>query len=165
MLALKSTCLHPSSNKPYIVSSSGGVDNSPEGAQVPNLPSICFVPQTFPPTPPISSLSASLSSPFIPLQARFLLRVCCCQHLTRAASRTDSWSSLRRERTEITISLRTRFIEGLWRRMGRGLMMLGSLITRRGYIRHREERSGRLEVKWQISVVFMMLYINIKSSL
>jgi len=33
MLSLKDTCLHPSSNKPYIVSSSGGVDNSPEGAQ------------------------------------------------------------------------------------------------------------------------------------
>ncbi|EXJ54195.1 hypothetical protein A1O7_09532 [Cladophialophora yegresii CBS 114405] len=33
MLALKDTCLHPTSNKPYIVASSGGVDNSPEGAQ------------------------------------------------------------------------------------------------------------------------------------
>lgn len=34
MLSLKDTCLHPSSNRPYIVSSSGGEDNSPEGAQV-----------------------------------------------------------------------------------------------------------------------------------
>ncbi|EXJ81770.1 hypothetical protein A1O1_07835 [Capronia coronata CBS 617.96] len=34
MLSLKGTCMHPASNKPYIVSSSGGVDNSPEGAQV-----------------------------------------------------------------------------------------------------------------------------------
>jgi len=33
MLGLKDTCLHPDSNKPYILSSSGGVDNSPEGAQ------------------------------------------------------------------------------------------------------------------------------------
>ena len=34
MLSLKDTCMHPASNKPYIVSASGGVDNSPEGAQV-----------------------------------------------------------------------------------------------------------------------------------
>jgi len=33
MLALKDTCLHPTSNEAYIVSSSGGVDNIPEGAQ------------------------------------------------------------------------------------------------------------------------------------
>ncbi|KIV83049.1 hypothetical protein PV11_05109 [Exophiala sideris] len=33
MLSLRDTCLHPSTNEPYIVSSSGGVDNSPEGAQ------------------------------------------------------------------------------------------------------------------------------------
>ncbi|KAJ5745945.1 dabb-domain-containing protein [Penicillium odoratum] len=33
MLALKDTCLHPSSQKPYITASSGGADNSPEGAQ------------------------------------------------------------------------------------------------------------------------------------
>jgi len=33
MLGLKDTCLHPTSNKPYIVASSGGEDNSPEGAQ------------------------------------------------------------------------------------------------------------------------------------
>lgn len=37
MLVLKTTCLHPESKKPYIVSSSGGVDNSPEGAQVSGL--------------------------------------------------------------------------------------------------------------------------------
>lgn len=34
MLALKDNCIHPTSQKPYIVSSSGGVDNSPEGLQV-----------------------------------------------------------------------------------------------------------------------------------
>jgi hypothetical protein len=34
MIELKDTCLHPKSNEPYIISSSGGVDNSPEGAQV-----------------------------------------------------------------------------------------------------------------------------------
>ncbi|KAI9371399.1 hypothetical protein BJX61DRAFT_511651 [Aspergillus egyptiacus] len=33
MLALKENCLHPASQKPYIVSSSGGKDNSPEGIQ------------------------------------------------------------------------------------------------------------------------------------
>ncbi|KAA8645770.1 hypothetical protein EYZ11_005158 [Aspergillus tanneri] len=33
MLNLKNTCLHPVSNKPYIRSSSGGVDNSKEGIQ------------------------------------------------------------------------------------------------------------------------------------
>jgi len=33
MLGLRETCMHPTSNKPYIVSSSGGIDNSPEGAQ------------------------------------------------------------------------------------------------------------------------------------
>ncbi|EHY60801.1 hypothetical protein HRR83_000568 [Exophiala dermatitidis] len=33
MLSLKDKCLHPASNNPYIVSASGGVDNSPEGAQ------------------------------------------------------------------------------------------------------------------------------------
>ncbi|KAL4939978.1 hypothetical protein BDV06DRAFT_197705 [Aspergillus oleicola] len=33
MLALKDNCLHPTSQTPYILSSSGGVDNSPEGRQ------------------------------------------------------------------------------------------------------------------------------------
>jgi len=33
MLVLRTTCTHPDTGKPYIVSSSGGVDNSPEGAQ------------------------------------------------------------------------------------------------------------------------------------
>ncbi|KAK5330899.1 hypothetical protein LTR70_000221 [Exophiala xenobiotica] len=33
MLDLRTSCVHPDTNKPYIVSSSGGVDNSPEGAQ------------------------------------------------------------------------------------------------------------------------------------
>ncbi|KAL2819012.1 hypothetical protein BDW59DRAFT_165291 [Aspergillus cavernicola] len=33
MLALKDNCLHPTSQKPYILSSSGGKDNSPEGIQ------------------------------------------------------------------------------------------------------------------------------------
>ncbi|EAU38715.1 conserved hypothetical protein [Aspergillus terreus NIH2624] len=33
MLALKDKCIHPASQKPYIKSSSGGVDNSPEGMQ------------------------------------------------------------------------------------------------------------------------------------
>ncbi|KAL5339820.1 hypothetical protein BJX70DRAFT_362584 [Aspergillus crustosus] len=33
MIGLKDNCIHPTSQKPYIVSSSGGVDNSPEGIQ------------------------------------------------------------------------------------------------------------------------------------
>ncbi|KIW63351.1 hypothetical protein PV04_10202 [Phialophora macrospora] len=33
MLGLRDACLHPTSGRPYIVASSGGVDNSPEGAQ------------------------------------------------------------------------------------------------------------------------------------
>ncbi|KAB8236791.1 hypothetical protein ETB97_011302 [Aspergillus alliaceus] len=33
MLALRDNCLHPSSQKPYIRTSSGGRDNSPEGIQ------------------------------------------------------------------------------------------------------------------------------------
>ncbi|KAL3480194.1 hypothetical protein BJX99DRAFT_36227 [Aspergillus californicus] len=33
MLALKENCIHPTSQKPYILSSSGGKDNSPEGMQ------------------------------------------------------------------------------------------------------------------------------------
>jgi hypothetical protein len=34
MLALKDNCLHPLSQKPYIKSSLGGLDNSIEGLQV-----------------------------------------------------------------------------------------------------------------------------------
>lgn len=34
MLGLKDSCLHPSSQKPYIKASSGGIDNSIEGIQV-----------------------------------------------------------------------------------------------------------------------------------
>ncbi|KAJ5178265.1 Dimeric alpha-beta barrel [Penicillium coprophilum] len=33
MLALKDNCVHPTSQKPYIKSASGGKDNSPEGIQ------------------------------------------------------------------------------------------------------------------------------------
>ncbi|EAA65797.1 hypothetical protein AN1204.2 [Aspergillus nidulans FGSC A4] len=33
MLSLKDKCIHPVSQKPYIISSSGGIDNSPEGMQ------------------------------------------------------------------------------------------------------------------------------------
>ncbi|KAJ6618245.1 hypothetical protein B0H10DRAFT_2029947 [Mycena sp. CBHHK59/15] len=33
MLSLRTTCVHPMSNQAYIVSSSGGEDNSPEGMQ------------------------------------------------------------------------------------------------------------------------------------
>jgi len=33
MLALKSQCLHPKTEQPYIVSTVGGRDNSPEGHQ------------------------------------------------------------------------------------------------------------------------------------
>ncbi|KAF2654088.1 hypothetical protein K491DRAFT_601522 [Lophiostoma macrostomum CBS 122681] len=33
MLALRNECHHPTSSKPYIKTSSGGVDNSPEGLQ------------------------------------------------------------------------------------------------------------------------------------
>jgi hypothetical protein len=43
MLALKDSCIHPTSNKPYIVSASGGIDDSPEGIQVmPNLSQMEF---------------------------------------------------------------------------------------------------------------------------
>ncbi|RAL58764.1 hypothetical protein DID88_009179 [Monilinia fructigena] len=34
MLSLSTLCLHPESKKPYILASSGGRDNSPEGHQV-----------------------------------------------------------------------------------------------------------------------------------
>lgn len=34
MLALKEKCVHPETKKPYIKSSIGGKDNSPEGIQV-----------------------------------------------------------------------------------------------------------------------------------
>ncbi|KAF4637589.1 hypothetical protein G7Y89_g503 [Cudoniella acicularis] len=33
MLALRQNCIHPTSKKPYILDSSGGRDNSPEGRQ------------------------------------------------------------------------------------------------------------------------------------
>jgi len=33
MLALKQNCLHPTTKQPYILESSGGRDNSPEGHQ------------------------------------------------------------------------------------------------------------------------------------
>jgi len=33
MLALRENCIHPTTNKPYILDSSGGRDNSPEGHQ------------------------------------------------------------------------------------------------------------------------------------
>ncbi|KAL4905914.1 hypothetical protein BDW74DRAFT_152278 [Aspergillus multicolor] len=33
MLSLKDKCIHPTSQKPYILSASGGADNSPEGMQ------------------------------------------------------------------------------------------------------------------------------------
>jgi len=34
MLALRQNCIHPTTDKPYILDSSGGRDNSPEGHQV-----------------------------------------------------------------------------------------------------------------------------------
>ncbi|TVY19039.1 hypothetical protein LARI1_G002055 [Lachnellula arida] len=34
MLALRENCIHPTTKKPYILDSSGGRDNSPEGHQV-----------------------------------------------------------------------------------------------------------------------------------
>jgi hypothetical protein len=34
MIALRENCIHPTTNKPYILDSSGGRDNSPEGHQV-----------------------------------------------------------------------------------------------------------------------------------
>ncbi|KAG9229688.1 hypothetical protein BJ875DRAFT_507791 [Amylocarpus encephaloides] len=33
MLALRHNCVHPRTNRPYIIESSGGRDNSPEGHQ------------------------------------------------------------------------------------------------------------------------------------
>ena len=43
MLALRDKCLHPTTQKPYVKSSVGGRDNSPEGHQVVATPflSIC----------------------------------------------------------------------------------------------------------------------------
>ena len=38
MLALKDTCIHPTTQKPYVKSYGGGRDNSPEGHQVSRLP-------------------------------------------------------------------------------------------------------------------------------
>ena len=38
MLGLKEQCLHPTSQKPYIKSFSGGKNNSPEGHSVCNAP-------------------------------------------------------------------------------------------------------------------------------
>lgn len=38
MLALRDDCIHPTTKKPYILESSGGRDNSPEGHQVVNSP-------------------------------------------------------------------------------------------------------------------------------
>lgn len=37
MLGLKDSCVHPTSQKPYIKSASGGKDNSSEGIQVSSL--------------------------------------------------------------------------------------------------------------------------------
>lgn len=37
MIALKDKCIHPRTQKPYIIRSSGGIDNSPEGLQVVTL--------------------------------------------------------------------------------------------------------------------------------
>ena len=34
MLSLRTDCVHPRTNRPYILDSSGGKDNSPEGHQV-----------------------------------------------------------------------------------------------------------------------------------
>lgn len=45
MLALKNHCLHPTAQKPYIKSSSGGADNSPEGSQVRLTTSMSHLPQ------------------------------------------------------------------------------------------------------------------------
>lgn len=38
MLALKDSCVHPETKKPYVKSGIGGKDNSPEGYQVSRLP-------------------------------------------------------------------------------------------------------------------------------
>merc|ERR1711939_998085 len=49
MLALKDTCIHPTTQKPYVKSYGGGRDNSPEGLQV-----VVFLipPFHYPPPPP-----------------------------------------------------------------------------------------------------------------
>lgn len=48
MLALKDTCIHPTTQKPYIKASSGGIDNSIEGIQVSNfLQQICLPTEYF----------------------------------------------------------------------------------------------------------------------
>jgi hypothetical protein len=39
MIGLKNSCIHPTTQRPYILASSGGVDNSPEGLQV-GIPSL-----------------------------------------------------------------------------------------------------------------------------
>ena len=44
MLALRQNCIHPTTKKPYILDSSGGRDNSPEGHQVvPTLFTSAFI--------------------------------------------------------------------------------------------------------------------------
>lgn len=42
MLALRSACIHPTTNEPYVKSIVGGKDNSPEGLQVNLLPPLGF---------------------------------------------------------------------------------------------------------------------------
>lgn len=42
MLALRSACIHPATNEPYVKSIVGGKDNSPEGLQVNLLLSLGF---------------------------------------------------------------------------------------------------------------------------
>ncbi|TVY51915.1 hypothetical protein LSUE1_G009722 [Lachnellula suecica] len=41
MLALRQNCIHPTTKQPYILDSSGGRDNSPEGHQVGSPPPLC----------------------------------------------------------------------------------------------------------------------------
>jgi hypothetical protein len=52
MLALRENCIHPTTKKPYILESSGGRDNSPEGHQVVEPPF-----PTSPDTPSFHSLN------------------------------------------------------------------------------------------------------------
>ena len=57
MLNLRTQCIHPTSQEPYIRTSSGGRDNSPEGQQVVILPRSCT-------SPPLSSFDRELQGGF-----------------------------------------------------------------------------------------------------
>lgn len=68
MLALKDTCIHPTTQKPYVKSYGGGKDNSPEGHQVSRSPS---PPHPFP-FSPTGGRVAQILMTFSPLLLWFI---------------------------------------------------------------------------------------------